>query len=243
MRHLCKVILSLAVAAGSYAQAFARDASRYPRNVVPYSGVYAGNYRQLFQDLFPMSISLYHDDNFDSSERQIITEAMQLFMERALDDGVVECAFRNSSKDRPPSVEVFKGAMFAALSLRAHDSTMFPGFAYITSFSADDQAVGIGYINLFYDRDRPLPGYDNRNYLYIALNRDLLGQGSTYWLASNAEYWAGVIGHEFLHNLGYVHPTGYPGSFIKEYGDCIWSHGLGAAVPEGVVGDRTVVQD
>lgn len=32
---------------------------------------------------------------------------------------------------------------------------------------------------------------------------------------------AGTIFHEIMHNLGWDHPTGYPGSFIKEAGLCI----------------------
>ena len=51
----------------------------------------------------------------------------------------------------------------------------------------------------------------------------LLGDDAAqFWFSKNPDYWAGVIAHEVLHNLGYEHPKGYPGSFINEFGNCVW---------------------
>jgi len=44
---------------------------------------------------------------------------------------------------------------------------------------------------------------------------------SSYIYGADYHYWAGVIAHEILHNLGYVHPDGYTGTLITSYQDCI----------------------
>ena len=59
-----------------------------------------------------------------------------------------------------------------------------------------------------------MPGQSDRHYFHIALNSDFLAP-SHYALAEDSDFWAGVMGHEMLHNLGYDHPHGYEGSFIK----------------------------
>lgn len=53
---------------------------------------------------------------------------------------------------------------------------------------------------------------------------DLVIKLNRYNLAKNLkrdDAWGGTIFHEFLHRVGYSHPTGYPGSLIKEAGLCI----------------------
>jgi hypothetical protein len=61
--------------------------------------------------------------------------------------------------------------------------------------------------------------------LRVALNSDYFGAKATYHLKNDFDYWAGVLAHEVLHNLGYGHRTGYPGSFIEEFGICVQLNG------------------
>jgi hypothetical protein len=58
----------------------------------------------------------------------------------------------------------------------------------------------------------------------VALNADHLGSDSTFFLRHDTDYWAAVLAHEVLHNLGHNHPNGYPGSFITEFGNCVQSN-------------------
>lgn len=48
---------------------------------------------------------------------------------------------------------------------------------------------------------------------------------------------AGTIFHEIMHNLGWNHPTGYPGSFIKEAGLCIVRNNADKNSGFGLTGD------
>jgi hypothetical protein len=57
-------------------------------------------------------------------------------------------------------------------------------------------------------------------YLQISLNSRFFAQ-SSFGLGNDPDYWAGVITHEILHNFGYLHPTGYDGSFIREFQNCL----------------------
>ena len=54
----------------------------------------------------------------------------------------------------------------------------------------------------------------------ISLNSDDLGSKSKYFLRNDVDFWAGMVAHEILHNLGYSHPNGYEGSFVREFGYC-----------------------
>jgi hypothetical protein len=164
-------------------------------------------------------------------------------LDRALKSHVIDCAYSRAHKDLPATRGEFEVQLYNALSLSyVHDAVM-PSFGFIARYSGDSQSVGVGYVNLYYDRDNVLPGHDHRHYLHVALNSDFMGPSSEYVYRDNEEYWAGVIVHEFLHNLGYRHPTGYPGSFIKEYQLCLQGNGQSHDEPEGVVGDRVVAKD
>ena len=48
---------------------------------------------------------------------------------------------------------------------------------------------------------------------------------------------SGTIFHEIMHNLGWRHPTGYPGSFIKEAGLCIARNNADRPAGFGLTGD------
>ena len=87
--------------------------------------------------------------------------------------------------------------------------------------------MGLGYVNFFGWVGTPMRNSGQKRYFYIGLNSDFLGEESSYTYANSSTYWAGVIAHEVLHNLGYTHPTGYAGSFINEFGNCLHWHSVG----------------
>lgn len=59
----------------------------------------------------------------------------------------------------------------------------------------------------------------------ITLNKAYLGERD-YSLGRDEAYWAGVIAHEMLHNLGHTHPEGvYDGVFIRDYQNAIRHNG------------------
>lgn len=65
----------------------------------------------------------------------------------------------------------------------------------------------------------------NNQILEISLNGKFIGAGSSYPSSTNKDVWAGVIGHEILHNLGWEHGADNTGSYIGEYGRCIERNG------------------
>jgi len=79
----------------------------------------------------------------------------------------------------------------------------------------------------------------------ITLNKAYLGERD-YSPGRDADYWAGVIAHEMLHNLGHTHPKGvYDGVFIRDYQNAIryngnYRPGLSLVGSDEVVGCRTV---
>ena len=205
---------------------FARNTLHYPRNSVYHSANIKYSFSYMYKKLSPINLQLGLDTSFSKEEEAIIYNAVEIYVKRALSKRVIDCAYRRSSKDLPKSRQIFEAKVYDSMRPLIDKQTVYPSFSFIARYWNDDISLGTAYVNLFYDKDIPFPGTDHRHYLHIALNSDFLGPDSYYYLSTDADYWAGVIGHEFLHNLGYEHPTGYPGSFINEYGDCLYNNGL-----------------
>jgi hypothetical protein len=82
--------------------------------------------------------------------------------------------------------------------------------AVFTAFSSTTQAAPVkAKIVRFYKRDSQVMGYApthryyNQRSLYITLNEGKLDGDKRF-----DEKWAGIMAHEFLHNLGWEHPDG-----------------------------------
>ena len=223
--------------------AIAQNQSRYPRENAAYAGDIIGSFRGTFDEFFIVSLQAGVDPSFSHEEKNIIAKGVDVFMKRALQEDVLDCTFANAKKDLPESRDSFKKQLYEAISPIHVEGVRMPAFAFIARYWADSKSVGLGFPGLFYDRDNPLPGYNTRHYLHIALNSDHMGTESDYAFSNNHDYWAGVIGHEFLHNLGYRHPTGYPGSFIKEYGNCVWQNGVSSQILEQELPDTVVEKE
>lgn len=70
----------------------------------------------------------------------------------------------------------------------------------------------------------------------IFLNTKWLGDSSQSF-GEDPEYWAGVISHEILHNLGHSHEKDkYEGLLITEFGNCVETNGQ--AIKASLVGRR-----
>jgi hypothetical protein len=199
--------------------AFAETTSRQSKNILSeaqWSGLYFGK-----SENEELALNLMLDPSFTEDERSVIKPALQTFMERSMNEITLNCAFQNSTKNLPASKDRFREQLYDALSYRRINDLKFPGFAYIEREKNSSGFIGSGDINLFYDRSEPSPGYKNKHYFYISINPDYLSSDSGYSFSKSIDFWAGVLGHLFLHNLGYDHPTGTSGSFINEYAQCI----------------------
>lgn len=223
--------------------AVARDVTRYPKHRPEFSANIVGGFSGLYRDILPLETQLGLDPTFNEQQQELIEEAMKIFMKRAVKDQTISCAFRRASKDFPVSAVKFTAQMLSGLTLIDREEMMVPSFVFIGRYWDDAKAVGIAYKDLFYEKDFPFPGFEHRHYFHVALNSDFLGDGSDYKYRNDVNYWAGVLAHEFLHNLGYDHPTGYPGSFIREYQYCITNDGLEGAPLEGEVFDKVVERE
>jgi hypothetical protein len=215
-------------------------ASNYPYDSVAHAAGIGKCYTGAFENLMlVLKLQVGLDDKFCSAQKDLLDKALTIFLKRAMTNRVIDCAFARAKKDLPASRDIFVGQLYQALSpVHIDDNVIMPSLAFISMYCNDANSVGIGYVNLFYDNDKPLPCFSHRHFLHIALNKDYLGPHADYCCNTDAEYWAGVIGHEFLHNLGYRHPTGYEGSFIKEYGQCIENDGLERDLPRGLRGGQ-----
>lgn len=223
---------------------FAQDVSRYPEGNVFHSAnidfsMDAGSKEQ------PLSIQVGFDDTFSEEQKKLLRRSLRIFLERSLKKSVLDCAFRNSDKDLPEKPAVFESQLRSALSILKVGECKMPSFIFIARYSNDPKSVGLGYIGSFYDEDKAFPGQHCRHYLHVALNSDHLGEGASsgYRYRASEDYWAGVLGHEFLHNLGYVHPGQKKGSFICEYTKCLHRNGADAEDLEGELPDIHVEKE
>lgn len=224
---------------------FAKSAEHYPENGNPAASAnIVGVYEGKFKKWFPLALQLGIDPSFSEEQSKLVKEATRIFVERALSKRVVDCAFNNASKDRPESREDIETKLHSALAPMNISGVFVPSFAFIARYWDDARSVGIGYVGLYFDTDEPMASFSNRHYLHIALNSDHLGTGKSYRFANDLDYWAGVLGHEFLHNLGFQHPSGYSGSFIQEYGHCVQNNGAEEQIISGSeIFDKEVHKD
>jgi hypothetical protein len=62
--------------------------------------------------------------------------------------------------------------------------------------------------------------YHNANHLRIRLNGKYLNSTDPFSKGTDSNVWTGTIMHEILHNLGWDHPNGYPGTYITLAEEC-----------------------
>ncbi len=220
-----------------------QDVHRYPEGDVFYAANIESSSIDFVQDDRKLCIQLGLDDTFSVEQKKIIKKSLRIFLERSLKKSIVDCAYRNSIKDLPESPRFFETQLSSALSVLALNSELrMPSFVFIARYFNDPTSVGLGYVGSFYEEDKVFPGQRCRHYLHVALNSDHLGEHATsgYMHRGNTDYWAGVLAHEFLHNLDYRHPGLKKGSFIYEYQKCVHRNGADADDLDGELPDIEV---
>lgn len=217
------------------------NTARYPKGDLSFTGDIVGVLRDVHEGWLPLRLQFAVDPTFDAEQREILAGALKIFLKRGLSEDVIDCAFRKSYRDLPVSRARFETQLGSAITMIQVEGVNIPSFAFIARYWNDQSSVGLGFMNLFYDdRGGAMPEFSYRHYLHVAINSDHLGSNSSYYYKDDVEYWAGVLGHEFLHNLGYTHPNGYQGSFIAEYGHCLARNGLEAMPITGELEDTEI---
>lgn len=235
-----KKIMAMTFISGLVSLSAYADQSHYPYGNFSNAGEYAGTFSGDYYGE-PIHLALKLDPSFSVAEKAIIKKSVGIFIKRALSEPVISCAYAHSSKDfKHDDEKQFVEELYNALKIRSYNDFEFPAQAFIANYWGEKDSVGVAYVDLFYKTDFKLPGYQDRHYFHIALNSDFIGPEGKYYYANDEEYWAGVIAHEFLHNLGFIHPTGYTGSFVKEYGKCVAANGLSKDMPFKEVPDIEV---
>lgn len=225
-------------------ESLARSVDHYPEDGHPAASAHiVGVFEGCYGRWLPLSLQLGLDPTFSAEESKLIKDSAKIFVERALNRRVLDCAFNNSTKNKPESRDLIEAQLYSALSPMSVHGVFIPSFAFVARYWDDSKTVGLGYVGLYFDKDEPTASYPDRHYLHVALNSDHLGPGKSYRFSMDAEYWAGVLAHEFLHNLGYQHTSGHAGSFIQEYGHCVSKNGVEEKTIDGEVFDREVFKD
>ena len=210
--------------------AFANDLPNYPRDNFAHTGERIAVFEGMHQQVMPRALLVQVDPTFSDAQKVILEKAAKIFFDRALKKEVIDCAFAASHRGQPENRRKFELQLYDASAIRQLKELLHPAALFIAKFQQQG-AVGLAYVNLFYDAEKPLTGYKNKHYLHIAINEGYLGDSSK-WYGRDTSYWAGVIAHEVLHNLGFRHGSGrdykedYAGYFITEYGKCVESNGV-----------------
>ena len=157
---------------------------------------------------------VYADNAFNEQQRQLIRTASIKLHDRMRNQRsvILSCTYNRATKNKPRDRQTIDNQLTQVFVNAASGNR--PIKLTITRLWSDEVAVGRAPVG------NPGQFPEKGDLLRIALNSDDLGSNAKYFLKNDTDYWAGVIGHEVLHNLGYTHPTGYPGSFIKEFGNC-----------------------
>ncbi len=167
------------------------------------------------------NFQVYADNDFDGYQKALIGPAARILHERLNNSTqrakIIDCAFNRANKDKPASKKVIDDQLKKVFINAASGNR--PIKMTVTYMHTENKVVGRARVGS--------PGQfpEKGDLLRIALNSDYFGAKATYSQKENFDYWANVMAHEVLHNLGYRHPTGYPGSFIEEFGVCVQYNG------------------
>jgi hypothetical protein len=162
------------------------------------------------------AFQVFAENGFDQEQKQLIREASIRVRERMRSQrsAIVACANKRSNRDKQSSSGKAINDQIDQVFFKTASGGRTIKLSVVRLWS-DSEAVGKAPVGT---RDYQFP--EHGDLLRISLNSDDLGSKSQYFLKNDIDYWAGVIAHEILHNLGYSHPNGYEGSFIKEFGRC-----------------------
>ena len=162
------------------------------------------------------SFRVLAENGFDQEQKQLIREASIRVRERMRSQrsAILACANKRSNRDKQSASGKGINDQIEQVFFKRASGGRAINLSVVRLWS-DSEAAGRAPIGT---RDYQFP--EKGDLLRISLNSDDIGSKSQYFLKNDIDYWAGVIAHEILHNLGYSHPNGYEGSFIKEFGRC-----------------------
>lgn len=153
-----------------------------------------------------LALAVQVDPTFDGQARRTLLEASRLFVRHALDDGVIDQALSDSTRQGqgehgpPRDASSFKAHLRQALAPSGGEPALL-----VISLYRGNAWWGGAKLNFFHDRTYHLSRVPPpRGYLYIRLNADKLRPAEPH--GQDPAFWAGKIAHEALHNLGYTHP-------------------------------------
>jgi hypothetical protein len=185
-------------------------------------GVYTGTFRG--DSNWKVQLEIYIDPTFAPNQKAVLHKASKYLMKELFAGRVWNCA-ELWGPDSLPAANVgdFQDYLYNQLRTEEKLRTL-----YITRFWYKDTTIR-GRANLGgLDRGMNLPRrstyYAKTGHFWITVNSYNIGNdvpGAT----TSPKYWAGVIVHEMLHNLGLVHPNferhGRRTDFIYAFGNCM----------------------
>lgn len=168
--------------------------------------------------------------NFNATESNIIAQAVSLVANRMLDGRMflwTRARYRRWFVRVPnrtfANTAAFE-AWFVRIQLASLSAVGFPQLTIRSRYEPRGSWVGeasVGRVRTEYYviNGRNVPSVTGS--FDITLNTGLLGNAA-YHAGRDAAYWAGVITHEMLHNLGHEHPVNvYDGLFIRTYQNAV----------------------
>lgn len=176
---------------------------------------------------------------FTQRQYEIIQRAMRAIAERMLDPRMCDNAI-NQKKDWHYAVHNVEGSgawkgskeqflnWFKNVQLPVLREKGFPRLQLLPEFAKDSGWAAwapVGTMKTYFES--PKDGFSLRPFasvtgtFEVTLNTSLIGDPG-YSLGSDSDYWAGVICHEMLHNLGHEHAKGdYDSVFIRRYQNAV----------------------
>ena len=162
------------------------------------------------------SFRVLAENGFDQEQKQIIREASIRVHERMRSQrsAILACADKRSNRDKQSASGKAINDQIDQVFFKTASGGRPINLSVVRLWS-DNRYAGFAPVGT---RDYRFP--EKGDLLRISLNSDDLGSKSKYFLRNDVDFWAGMVAHEILHNLGYSHPNGYEGSFVREFGYC-----------------------
>lgn len=153
---------------------------------------------------------------WSADQKNLLRFAARRAVTRMFDEDILECAKDAAHKNFPSRTEwrrirkLQDDISVASIEIKPLDLScpvvgrVTTGRAYIDYIKQETDGFG-----------RDIMKFE------IKLNDDCIGDHADRHNSTNADFWAGVIAHELGHNIGLKHPSGYPGSFLREWERCV----------------------
>jgi hypothetical protein len=163
---------------------------------------------------------VYAHNNFDQSEQTMIRSSASKLHEQLNNatqrSKLIDCALVRTVRSKPNKQTVDNQLKQVFVNAASGNRPIKTTVAYMWSGTDPRHQNAVGWAPIGNAGQFPEKG----DLLRVAFNRDYLGDGSSYTLRSDVDYWAATLVHEIFHNLGYDHPQNR-GDFITEFDLCV----------------------